>query len=167
MPISYGGSSGSLRNNAEVNAWISYMSLTGGGQSELLEELETIEVDVINDDQAVFNPPELGSREIDGVLPFGGTSPPGVARGAAKVPVARHSKASVRSDSTVMPRISWCISGNARKCSEIHSRMAFPPVNAPIGVRMSADGLIIATAVSKSIVLSAVKSRSACLSNDI
>ena len=82
---------------------------------------ETIEVEVINDDQAAFNPPEtrlLGTESS----PFGGTSPPGIARGAVKVPVARHSKASVRSDSTMTPRISWCISGNARKCSEIHSR---------------------------------------------
>src|SRR6266404_6275752 len=41
--------------------------LTGGGQSELLEELETIEVEVMNDDQAAFNPPELSSWEVDGL----------------------------------------------------------------------------------------------------
>jgi hypothetical protein len=43
------------------------VSLTGGGQSELLEELETIEVDVINDDEPAFDPPEVGSWEVDGL----------------------------------------------------------------------------------------------------
>ena len=56
------------------------------------------------------------------VLPFGGMSPPAVVRGVVKVPVARHSNASVWFASTAMPRISWCMSGNARKYVAIHSR---------------------------------------------
>ena len=40
---------------------VRYVSLSGESQTELLEELETIEVEVINNDQAAFNPPELGS----------------------------------------------------------------------------------------------------------
>jgi hypothetical protein len=40
---------------------VRYVSLSGESQPELLEELESIEVEVINNDQAAFNPPELGS----------------------------------------------------------------------------------------------------------